>query len=99
MERRLVSVHRERFPEATRTVLAGVAPPDRSLVEARVIGEYGIPALVEHSETRADLRPRLASSSGGCGSGCRFDAGLVGPGGSARPVYRVFASKLRGYSR
>ena len=37
--------------------------------------------------------------SGGCGSGCRFDAGLVGPGGSARPVYRVFASKLRSYSR
>jgi len=37
--------------------------------------------------------------NGGCGSGCRFDAGLVDPSGSPRAVYGVFKRKLRGYSR
>jgi hypothetical protein len=37
--------------------------------------------------------------SGGCGSNCRFDAGLVSPQGAPRPVYNVFASKLGSYSR
>jgi len=37
--------------------------------------------------------------NGGCGSACRFDAGLVGPGGAPRPVYRVFKAKLSDYSR
>lgn len=37
--------------------------------------------------------------NGGCGNNCRFDAGLVDPDGSRRPVYNVFASKLRGFSR
>jgi hypothetical protein len=35
----------------------------------------------------------------GCGSRCRFDAGLVDPDGTPRPVYTVFAAKLRGFSR
>lgn len=34
-----------------------------------------------------------------CGSSCLFDAGLVDPDGSTRPVYTVFKSKLRNYSR
>ena len=34
-----------------------------------------------------------------CGSGCLFDAGLVDPNGSTRPVYGVFKSKLAGFSR
>jgi hypothetical protein len=37
--------------------------------------------------------------NGGCGSSCLFDAGLVDPDGTPRPVYNVFASKLRNYSR
>jgi hypothetical protein len=37
--------------------------------------------------------------NGGCGSGCRFDAGLVDPNGAPRPVYNVFKSKLANYSR
>lgn len=37
--------------------------------------------------------------NGGCGSGCRFDAGLVDPNGSPRRVYGVFKAKLRSYSR
>ena len=37
--------------------------------------------------------------NGGCGSKCRFDAGLVDADGSPRPVYSVFASKLKNYSR
>jgi hypothetical protein len=34
-----------------------------------------------------------------CGSSCLFDAGLVDPDGSTRPVYDVFKSKLKSYSR
>ena len=34
-----------------------------------------------------------------CGSRCRFDAGLVDPDGSPRPVFTVFKSKLKSYSR
>jgi hypothetical protein len=37
--------------------------------------------------------------NGGCGRSCLFDAGLVDPDGAPRPVYNVFASKLRTYSR
>ena len=37
--------------------------------------------------------------SAACGAGCLFDAGLVNPDGSPRPVYEVFRSKLRSYSR
>jgi hypothetical protein len=37
--------------------------------------------------------------NGGCGRSCLFDAGLVDPDGTPRPVYDVFASKLRNYSR
>ncbi len=35
----------------------------------------------------------------GCGAGCRFDAGLVDPDGTPRPVYAVFRSKLADFSR
>ena len=34
-----------------------------------------------------------------CGSRCRFDAGLVDPDGTPRPVYAVFKSKLASFSR
>ena len=34
-----------------------------------------------------------------CGSSCRFDAGLVDPDGSPRPVFEVFKRKLGSYSR
>jgi hypothetical protein len=34
-----------------------------------------------------------------CGSGCLFDAGLVDPDGTTRPVYDVFKSQLRNFSR
>ena len=37
--------------------------------------------------------------NGGCGSSCMFDAGLVDPDGTLRPVYNVFRSRLAGYSR
>jgi hypothetical protein len=37
--------------------------------------------------------------NGGCGLSCLFDAGLVHPDGTPRPVYDVFASKLKSYSR
>jgi hypothetical protein len=37
--------------------------------------------------------------NGGCGRSCRFDAGLVDPDGTPRPVYGVFARKLSSYSR
>jgi hypothetical protein len=37
--------------------------------------------------------------SGGCGSTCLFDAGLLRPNGASRPVYDVFKSKLAGFSR
>jgi hypothetical protein len=35
----------------------------------------------------------------GCGSRCRFDAGLVDPDGTPRPVLGVFKARLRSYSR
>jgi isopentenyl diphosphate isomerase/L-lactate dehydrogenase-like FMN-dependent dehydrogenase len=38
-------------------------------------------------------------SGTGCGAGCRFDAGLVDAHGAQRPVYAVFAAKLRSFSR
>ena len=34
-----------------------------------------------------------------CGGTCRFDAGLVDPDGSPRPVFTVFKQKLAAYSR
>jgi len=34
-----------------------------------------------------------------CAASCLFDAGLVGADGTPRPVYAVFKSKLRGFSR
>ena len=34
-----------------------------------------------------------------CGRGCRFDAGLVDPDGTPRPVFSVFKQKLASYSR
>jgi hypothetical protein len=37
--------------------------------------------------------------NGGCGLSCLFDAGLVEADGTTRPVYDVFASKLKSYSR
>jgi hypothetical protein len=37
--------------------------------------------------------------NGGCGHACPFDAGLVDPDGTPRPVYSVFRAKLRNYSR
>jgi hypothetical protein len=37
--------------------------------------------------------------NGGCGRSCLFDAGLVDPDGTPRPVYDVFATKLKSYSR
>jgi hypothetical protein len=40
-----------------------------------------------------------AETSNACGSRCMFDAGLVDPDGTPRPVYDVFKSKLRGFSR
>ena len=35
----------------------------------------------------------------GCGSRCRFDAGLLDPDGTPRPVFTVFKQKLAAYSR
>jgi hypothetical protein len=35
----------------------------------------------------------------GCGKACRFDAGLVDPDGTPRPVFATFKSKLAVYSR
>jgi len=37
--------------------------------------------------------------NGPCGTTCPFDAGLVDPDGTPRPVYSVFAAKLKSYSR
>jgi hypothetical protein len=37
--------------------------------------------------------------NGGCGTTCRFDAGLVDPDGTPRPVFSVFKSKIAAYSR
>ncbi|MEA2131567.1 MAG: hypothetical protein QOJ85_4458, partial [Solirubrobacteraceae bacterium] len=39
------------------------------------------------------------AESGPCGSTCKFDAGLVAPDGTPRPVLSVFAAKLKNYSR
>ncbi len=36
---------------------------------------------------------------GSCGRSCLFDAGLVDPDGTPRPVYHVFRKRLRDYSR
>ena len=41
----------------------------------------------------------FGAESGGCGSHCKFDAGLVNTNGSIRPVYNVFKSKIAGFSR
>jgi hypothetical protein len=38
-------------------------------------------------------------TSSRCGSRCDFDAGLVNPNGSLRPVYGTFRTRLRDYSR
>jgi hypothetical protein len=40
-----------------------------------------------------------SENGAGCGSSCLFDAGLVDPDGTPRPVYNVFASKVKNYSR
>jgi len=40
-----------------------------------------------------------AETSSACGSTCKFDARLVDPDGTPRPVLAVFRSKLRGFSR
>ena len=45
IERRLVSVHRERFPEASTTVLPAPKPVDRDLVASTVFRELAIPDL------------------------------------------------------
>lgn len=37
--------------------------------------------------------------NGGCGLTCRFDAGLVDPDGTPRPVYGVFRATAANYSR
>ncbi len=41
----------------------------------------------------------FGAGNGPCGSTCKFDSGLVDPDGTPRPVYSVFASKLKSYSR
>ena len=38
-------------------------------------------------------------SGTGCGTRCRFDAGLVGADGTPRPVFAVFKQRLGSYSR
>jgi hypothetical protein len=35
----------------------------------------------------------------GCGAHCRFDAGLVDPDGTPRPVYAVFKARISDFSR
>ncbi len=37
--------------------------------------------------------------TGGCGSACRFDAGLIRPDGSPRPAYDVFRARIKGFRR
>jgi hypothetical protein len=37
--------------------------------------------------------------NGGCGTKCRFDAGLVDPDGTPRPVYGSFKARIGNYSR
>ena len=41
----------------------------------------------------------FGAENGGCGSTCKFDAGLVDPDGALRPVYAVFKAKLANFSR
>jgi hypothetical protein len=41
----------------------------------------------------------FGAESGGCGTNCKFDAGLVNPNGTLRPVYSVFKAKLANFSR
>ena len=41
----------------------------------------------------------FGAETGGCGTRCKFDAGLVNLNGTARPVYSVFKTKLKNYSR
>jgi hypothetical protein len=41
----------------------------------------------------------IENETSGCGSRCRFDAGLVDPDGTPRPVFATFKSKLASYSR
>lgn len=41
----------------------------------------------------------IEDASYGCGARCRFDAGLVDPDGTPRPVFAVFRSRLAAYSR
>ncbi len=41
----------------------------------------------------------FGATTGDCGSSCLFDAGLVNPDGTPRPVLATFATKLRSYSR
>ena len=41
----------------------------------------------------------FGSQNGGCATSCRFDAGLVNPDGSPRPVFAVFAARLRSFAR
>jgi hypothetical protein len=40
-----------------------------------------------------------AEPNGACGSSCKFDAGLVNPDGTLRPVYNVFKAKIANFSR
>ena len=41
----------------------------------------------------------IEDATHGCGSRCRFDAGLVDPDGTPRPVFSVFKARLGAYSR
>jgi hypothetical protein len=41
----------------------------------------------------------FGAETGGCGTHCKFDAGLVSPNGTIRPVYNVFKAKLANFSR
>jgi hypothetical protein len=41
----------------------------------------------------------IEDGGSGCGATCRFDAGLVDPDGTPRPVFSTFKSKLAAYSR
>ncbi|MDP8967297.1 MAG: hypothetical protein M3N04_01720 [Actinomycetota bacterium] len=41
----------------------------------------------------------IENESYGCGRSCRFDAGLVDPDGTPRPVFYTFKSKLAGFKR
>ena len=41
----------------------------------------------------------IENETAGCGTTCRFDAGLVDPDGTPRPVFSVFKSRAASYSR